>query len=112
MPEATVVRLMREKEEKMSDDSWMPSLPFPLTDREKKERRDQEREKNRIKNANRRKAKAARKNNSRERLEAGKQLRHAFGGAFGRAKENVKFMASQGTAHEIRKIPREEKEED
>jgi hypothetical protein len=95
----------------MPADDWIPSLPFPFTDREKKERRDREREKNRIKNANRKKAKLIAKNNTKAHLEAGKQLRHAFGGAFGNAPEKVKYMASQGTTREIQKFPREKKGE-
>lgn len=93
-------------------DIWHPSMPFPETDRERQVRRDQEREKNRVKNENRRKARAAVKNVPKTKVEAGKQLRHAFGGAFGRAPENVKFMASQGTTMEVSKNPRGEESED
>lgn len=93
-------------------DTWTPSMPFPLTDREKQELRDQEREKNRIKNQKRREAKEVKKHIPTNRLEAGKQLRHAFGGAFGHAPENVKFMAAQGTTMEIAKKTRGEKKEE
>lgn len=86
-------------------DTWTPSSPFPLTDRELKEQRDKEREiereKNRVKNANRRKAKQIRKAIPEKRVVAGKQLRSAFGGAFGHAPENVKFMAAQGTTMKL-----------
>ena len=82
-------------------DTWHPSMPFPLTDREIKEKRDQkkeeDRDRNRLKNDHRRQAKELRGNIPKKRLEAGKNLRHAFGGAFGHAPENVKFMAAQGT---------------
>jgi hypothetical protein len=97
----------------MVDKEWMPSLPFPITDREKKELRAQEREKNRIKNERRRQAKENAKKNSKQHVEAGKQLRRAFGGAFGRSRrESVKWMASQGTSMEIEKKPRGKKSEE
>lgn len=93
-------------------DTWHPSMPFPETLRERAVRKDAEREKNRLKNLNRRKAREAAKTQSNPRAEAGKQLRHAFGGAFGRAPNNVKFMASQGTTMEISKNPRGEESEE
>lgn len=89
-------------------DTWMPSSPFPETAREKAIRKEAEREKNRLKNLRRRKAREVAKTQSKPRVEAGKHLRHAFGGAFGRAPDNIKFMASQGTTMEIEKNPRGE----
>jgi hypothetical protein len=104
-------------------DTWMPSMPFPLTDRElkeiadkeafeKEEGREAQREKNRIKNQNRKEAKDIQKNLPKKRVEAGKRLRHAFGGAFAHAPDNVKFMAAQGTKMPPEIIPVENKEED
>lgn len=86
-------------------DTWTPSMPFPETERERWERkekeREEEREKNRIKNLNRRAGKDIQRKLPQNRVEAGKKLRHAFGGAFGHAPENVKFMAAQGTTMSI-----------
>lgn len=104
-------------------DTWTPSMPFPLTDRELKEIADKEafekeqdreaqREKNRVKNANRKEAQAIKKDIPKKRVEAGKRLRHAFGGAFGNAPENVKYMAAQGTKMTPEKNPEENEEED
>jgi len=61
--------------------------------------RDAAREKNRIKNENRKRAKQ--KSFTAAHKTAGKELRRAFGGAFGRAPDNVKYMAAQGTTMEI-----------
>jgi hypothetical protein len=88
------------------EEEWVPSMPFPPTAREKHEKREQERERNRAKNRKRREAKKGQTNVSSKRLEAGKQLRHAFGGAFGHAPENVKFMAAQGTTLRVIENPR------
>lgn len=114
MPESTVDRLMREKKEVTPEigDTWTPSMPFPLTARDKHEKREQEKEKNRLKNANRRKAKKEKIFIPKARLEAGKQLRQAFGGAFGHAPKNVKFMAAQGTTKQGPENPRGEKSEE
>lgn len=97
-------------------DTWTPSMPFPLTDREKKEikdkKRDEEREKNRVKNKNRKEGLSIQKHMPKNRVEAGKQLRRAFGGAFGRSSsESVKFMAEQGTTKTPEIIPGENEEE-
>ena len=84
-------------------DTWTPSMPFPETPRERSARRDEEIAKNRIKNEKRRQAREQAKNLPSTRVEAGKNLRHAFGGAFGRAPENIKFMAAQGTTMDVKK---------
>lgn len=94
-------------------DTWHPSMGPALTADEEKELHDLERkadrEKNRIKNENRKKAKAFQRNTPKKRAKAGKELRHAFGGAFGRAPSNVKFMAAQGTTMDTSEIPRGDK---
>ena len=72
-------------------DIWEPS------------KKEDQREKNRIKNEKRKEAKALQRTIPPQRVEAGKTLRRAFGGAFGRAPENIKFMASQGTTMKVEK---------
>lgn len=93
-------------------DTWRPSKGPQLTDHAMKAlhdlEREAEREKNKLKNENRKKSKTFQKALPKKRAEAGKQLRHAFGGAFGRAPSNVKFMAAQGTTMDTSEIPRVE----
>lgn len=90
------------------DDPWMPSMPFPLTQRElnviaaeeravKEALRLNQQLKNEEKNQRRKEAQALKQHIPKKRVEAGKRLRHAFGGAFGHAPDNIKFMAAQGT---------------
>lgn len=97
-------------------DTWHPSKGPGLTSDEEKELHDlekkEEREKNRIKNENRKKAKVFVRTIPRKRIKAGKELRHAFGGAFGRAPSNVRFMAAQGTTMDTSNIPRGDKVEE
>jgi hypothetical protein len=84
-------------------DTWTPSMPFPETERERMERRDREIARNRLKNEKRRQARELQKGLPKNRVDAGKNLRHVFGGAFGKAPENIKFMAAQGTTMDVQK---------